>query len=64
MTHAGISFLVCLSAHHKLYIKNSIIVIEKCSRSNGKMVIPRRVGDALGVELGSSGRCEIDRVKT
>jgi hypothetical protein len=26
--------------HHKLYIKNSIILIEKCSRRNGKMMIP------------------------
>ena len=47
-----------------MYIKNSIILIEKCSRRNERMIIPKGVRDALGVELGNSVRCEIRKVKT
>ncbi len=54
--------------HQKLYIKNSNIRIEKCSRRNGRMLVPKgacacMLRDALGVDLGNSVRCEIGKVK-
>ena len=57
-------FHIFAGNHHKLYIKNSIILIEKCSRRNERMMIPKGVRDALGVELGNSVRCEVRKVKT
>jgi hypothetical protein len=50
--------------NQKLYIKNSNIRIEECSRRNGRMIVPKGVRDALEVELGNSVRCEIRKVKT
>jgi len=48
----------------KVVYKNSIIRIQKCSGRNGRMMVPKGVRDALGVELGNSVRCEIRKVKT
>lgn len=57
-------FHIFAGDYQKLYIKNSIILIEKCSRRYGRMMVPKGVRDALEVELGNSVRCEIRKVKT
>jgi hypothetical protein len=54
--------------YQKLYIKNSNIRIEKCSRRNGRMIVPKGAcacmhRDALGVDLGNSVRCKIGKIK-
>jgi hypothetical protein len=57
-------FHIFAGDYQKLLYKNSIIRIQKCSRRNERMIIPKGVRDALEVELGNSVRCEIRKVNT